>query len=60
MSDEGAVFDVLVITDDVDSVVAGLGGPVVHIAGAVAFVVAFDFSLRRAFDGETWAATSPH
>lgn len=45
MSDEGAVFDVLVITNDVDGVVAGLGGPVVHVAGAVAFVVTFDFSL---------------
>lgn len=55
MSDEGAVFNVLVVTNDVDSVVAGLGGPVVHVAGAVAFIVTFDFRLGRAFDGEPWA-----
>lgn len=45
VSNEGAVFDVLVVTDDVDGVVAGLSGPVVHVAGAVAFVVAFDLGL---------------
>lgn len=31
MSDEGAVFDVLVVTDDMDGIVAGLGGPIAHI-----------------------------
>lgn len=45
MGDEGAVLDVLVVTDDVDGVVAGLAGPVVHVAGAVALVVTLDFGL---------------
>lgn len=45
VSDKGAVFYVLVVTNDVDSVVARLGGPVVHVAGAVTFIVTFNFSL---------------
>ena len=49
---EGAVLDVLVVADDVHGVVAGLGGPVAHVAGAVSPVVAFDLGLGRALDGE--------
>lgn len=45
MSNEGAVFNVLIVTNNVHGIVAGLGGPVVHVAGAVAFVVTFNFSL---------------
>lgn len=54
VSHEGAVLDVFVVTDDVDGVIARLGGPVAHVTGAVALVIALDFSLRRAFDGEAW------
>ena len=50
---EGAVLDVLVVADDVHGVVAGLRGPVAHVAGAVAAVVAFDLGLGRPLDGET-------
>ena len=49
---EGAVLDVLVVADHVDGVVAGLRGPVAHVARAVALVVALDLGLRRALDGE--------
>lgn len=59
VSNEGAVFNVLVVANDVHGVVAGLGGPVVHVARAVAFVVAFNFSLRWAFNGKTWPPKIP-
>ena len=45
VSHEGAVLDVLVVTNDVDSVVTGLSGPVAHIAGAVTLIITLDFSL---------------
>lgn len=49
---EGAVLDVLVITDDVDSVVTGLSGPVAHITGAITLIITLNFGLGWAFDGE--------
>jgi len=42
---EGAVLDVLVITDDVDGIVTGLSGPVAHVTGAIALIVTLNFSL---------------
>lgn len=42
---EGAVLDVLVITDDMDSIVTGLSGPVAHITGAITLIITLNFSL---------------
>lgn len=42
---EGAVLDVLVITNDMDSIVTGLSGPVAHITGAITLIVTFNFCL---------------
>lgn len=50
---KGAVLDIFIITNDMDRVVARLGGPVENIARSITFVVAFDLSLRRALDGKT-------
>lgn len=49
---EGAVFDVLIVTDDMHGVLAWLRGPVPHVARPVPLVVALDLGLRRALDGE--------
>lgn len=45
MSHEGAVLDVLVVTNHMDSVVTGLSGPVPHITGAIALIITLNFSL---------------
>lgn len=45
MGNEGAVFDVLVITNDMDGIVTGLSGPVAHVTGAITLIIAFNFSL---------------
>lgn len=50
---KGAVLDIFIITNDMDSVVARLGGPVENITRSITFVVAFDLSLRWALDGKT-------
>ena len=42
---EGAVFDVLVITNDVDSIVTGLSGPIAHITGAIRLIITLNLSL---------------
>lgn len=42
---EGAVLDVLVITNDVDSIVTGLSWPIAHITGAIALIITLNFSL---------------
>ncbi len=42
---EGAVLDVLVVTNDMDSIVTGLGGPVAHITGAITLIITLNFSL---------------
>lgn len=52
VSDERTVLDVLVITDDMDSVVAGLSGPVTHIAGTVPLVITVNLSLGGTLNGE--------
>lgn len=49
---EGAVLDILIITNDMDSIVTGLGGPVAYITGAIPLIIALNFSLRWAFDRE--------
>lgn len=38
------------------SIVARLGGPVAHVARAIALIIAFNLSLRRTLDGETCIA----
>lgn len=45
VGDERAVLDVLVVTDHMDSIVAGLSGPVAHITGTITLIIAFYFSL---------------
>lgn len=55
VGNKGAVFDVLVITNDMDSIVTGLSGPIAHITGAITLIIAFNFSLRWAFNREAWA-----
>lgn len=42
---EGAVLDVLVITNDVDSIVAGLSGPIAHITGAIRLIITLNLRL---------------
>lgn len=51
--DEGAIFDVFIIADDVHSIVTRLSGPVAHITGAITLIITFNSGLRRPFDGET-------
>lgn len=58
VGNERAVFDVLVVTNDMDGIVTGLSGPVAHVTGAIALIIAFNFSLRRAFDGEACGTKS--
>lgn len=55
VSDERTVLDVLVITDDMNSIVASLSGPVAHITGAVALVITVNFSLGWTLNGEACA-----
>lgn len=45
MSHEGAVLDVLVITNDMDGIVTGLGGPVANITRSIALIITLNFSL---------------
>lgn len=45
VGDEGAVFDVLVVTNDMDSIVTGLSGPIAHITGAITLIITFNSSL---------------
>lgn len=45
MSHEGAVLDVFIVTDDMHGIIAGLGWPVMDIAGAITFIVTLDFRL---------------
>lgn len=54
VGNEGRVSDVLVITDDMHSVLPRLRGPVPHVTGAIALVIAFDFGLRGSLNGEAW------
>lgn len=42
---EGAVLDVLVVTNDMDSIVTWLSGPIAHITGAVTLIITLNFSL---------------
>lgn len=42
---EGTVLDVLVITNDMDSIVTGLSGPIAHITGAITLIITLNFSL---------------
>lgn len=45
VSHEGAVLDVLVVANHMDSVVTGLSGPVTHITGAITLIITLNFSL---------------
>lgn len=45
MSHEGAVLDVLVVTNHMDSIVTRLSWPVAHITGAIALIITLNFSL---------------
>lgn len=58
VGNEGAVFDVLIVTNDMDGIVTGLSGPVAHITGAIALIIAFNFSLGWAFNGEACGTKS--
>lgn len=42
---EGAVLDVFIVTNDMDSIVTSFSGPIAHIAGAVALIITLNFSL---------------
>lgn len=50
---EGAVFNVQIVTGDVDGVLSGLCGPVAHVARAVILVLALDLGLGRSLNGKT-------
>lgn len=54
VGNEGRVSDVLVITDDMHSVLPRLRGPVPHVTGAISLVITFDFGLRGSLNGEAW------
>jgi len=53
-SHEGAVLDVLLVAGHVHRVLARLRRPVADVARAVVLVLAVDFGLRGALDGEAW------
>lgn len=52
MGNEGGVSDVLIITDDMHSILPGLCGPVPHIAGAIPLVITLNLGLRGPLNGE--------
>lgn len=55
--DEGhvrTVLDVLVVTHDVDSVLAGLLGPVLDVTRSIILVVILNLRLGGAFNGKPW------
>lgn len=54
VGDERRVPDVLIVTDDMHSILPRLRGPVPHVTGAVAFVITFNLGLRGPLDGEAW------
>lgn len=45
VSHEGAVLNVLIVTNDVNCIVTWLSGPIAHITGAITLVITLDFSL---------------
>lgn len=53
VGNERAVLDVLIITNDMNSVVTWLSRPITHITRAITFVITLNFSLRGALNGET-------
>lgn len=52
VSDEGAVLDVLVITDDMNCIITRLSGPVLHITGAITLIITVNLSLGWTLNGE--------
>lgn len=55
---EGTVFDVFIITHDMDGVFARFGRPVLHITRAVVLILTLDPGLRRTLDGEAYSRES--
>lgn len=51
---EGAVLNVLIITDDMDSIVTRLCGPVENITGAITLIITLDLCLRWSFNGKSY------
>lgn len=54
MGHERAVFNVSIVTGNVDCVFSGLRGPVTDIARAVVLVLTLDLGLGRSLNGKTW------
>lgn len=54
MGHERAVFNVSVVTGNVDGVFSGLCGPVGDITRAVVLVLTLDLGLGRSLNGKTW------
>lgn len=52
---EGTVFDVFIITHDMDGVLARFSGPVLHITRAVILIFTLNPGLRRTLDGEAYS-----
>lgn len=52
VSHERTLFDILIITHYMDSILARLGGPILDVTRSVVLIVTLDPGLRRALDGK--------
>lgn len=54
VSHKRTLFDVLVVTHNMDGILPGLRGPILNVTGSVVLILALDPGLRRALDGKAY------